>query len=210
MDNGRYGSRRQTQYRSVLPVVVVVCDDAKTAVAYFTEMQREFKGKVTLKIVPAPCSGATADDVVKAAISEWQGWAEGHSGGSPEAHDQVWALLDLEVEPRLRKRATAAQLKAGTKGVRVALSDPCFEVWTLAHLTDTGAAFADCKAVVAAIKTEWKKKFGTDFGNKKSQADYSKLMPLRQDAIRNCQKRDPQRDRSWTEVHLLVKSIVDI
>ncbi len=208
MGKARYGSRRQTGYRSVLPVVVLVCDDAKTAVAYFQEMRREFKAKVTLKIVPAPCSGATADDVVKAAITERLALGPDSSVAASEPQDEVWALLDLEVQSELRNLANAAKLKAEDNSVRVALSDPCFEIWTLAHLTDTGTAFANCAAVVAEIKKEWKKEFGTDFGQKKAQADYSKLMPLRGLAISRCRPRHERKDPSWTEVYKVVESIM--
>ena len=180
----------------------MVCDDTKTAVAYFQEMARELKAKVTLKIVRAPFPGATADDVVNNAIKERRGL------GQREPRDKVWVLLDLEVQPLCRDRALAAQSKALNNGLCVALSDPCFEIWTLAHLTDTGAAFTNCEAVVAEIKKEWKKAFGVDFGHKKAQADYSKLMPLRGLAISCCRRRHERKDPSWTEVYKVVESII--
>jgi hypothetical protein len=57
------------------------------------------------------------------------------------------------------------------------------------------------------VKAEWKRMFGVDFGDKKAQADYSKLMALRGEAIRNAKKRDPNRDGSWTEVHRVAEEI---
>ena len=86
--------------------------------------------------------------------------------------------------------ADQAQKNAAGKKYRVLLSNPCYEVWTLAHLTDTGEHFNDCKAVVSRIRTEWKKAFGSEFGPK-AQADYEKLMRYRDTAILRAEKGAP-------------------
>ena len=47
----RYGGfQRPTQIRPPLPLVVVVCDDTRTAVAYFTESKREVKTEVMVEV----------------------------------------------------------------------------------------------------------------------------------------------------------------
>ena len=37
----RYGARRTTGTRSILPIIEVVCDDTRTAVAYFNLLKKE-------------------------------------------------------------------------------------------------------------------------------------------------------------------------
>ena len=95
------------------------------------------------------------------------------------------------------------------RGVQVALSSPCYEVWTLLHLVGTGETFMNCAAVLSRVEIEWAKAFGQAFGTK-AQADYSKLMPLVDQAVerasRNHQSVPPT--PSWTEVYKAVQVIV--
>ncbi len=185
--------------------MVVVCDDTKTAVAYFTALKHEIKAKLTLEVVAAPCHGATPDNVIKEAINRakalFGGTSDGEDGG-----DAVWVLIDLEKEIEKQEQTKKAKECGEKENIKVALSNPCYEVWTLSHLVDTGEAFHDCQAVVQRIKKEWKSRFGADFGGKKAKADYGKIIPLRSDAIKRCRKHYSH-DPSWTEVYELVEYI---
>lgn len=195
---------RPAPTRNPLPIVVVVCDDSRTAVAYFTELKREVKHRVTVMVVKAPCHGAAAASVIALAKSEA---AELDRDRDDADSSAVWALIDLESEPE--RQDSAAKAKSGISGtdVQIALSKPCFEIWTLAHFVDTGEAFKDCGAVLAAVKSEWKKQLGVAFGKQKAQADYSKLMLLRAKAVERCKQHRQRKDPSWTEVHWVVESI---
>jgi hypothetical protein len=54
------------------------------------------------------------------------------SGDPNEAFDEVWCVFDVDAHERFgqaRRRAQAA-------GIRVAISNPCFELWLLFHLVD--------------------------------------------------------------------------
>ncbi len=127
----RYGSRR-TRVREPLPFIVVVCDDRKTAPTYLTALKSKLKTSVALSIVTSH-AGKGAEELLKRA----------RQAGDDDT-ESVWLLLDLEREPHLRQAAERVKSKAAGTGVRVALSNPCFEVWTLLHLVDTGEAFPDC------------------------------------------------------------------
>lgn len=185
------------QTRPPLAVVNIVCDDTRTAVAYFTELKREVKASVTLIVERAPCTGASPQRVVERAKL----LARSHEEG-----DSTWAIVDMEVEPH--KQDSARQAKEGSgQRVTVLLSNPCFEVWTLAHLIDTGEAFSSCQAVVDRVRGEWKRQFDVDFPEQKAQADYSKLMPLRRQAVANARRHNAGNSGSWTEVYLIVEAI---
>jgi hypothetical protein len=206
-ERSRFGLSRPVNVRSTLPVVVVVCDDAKTACAYFTQIKREVRSKVTVEVVEAPNHGATPDDVVRCAISQWAKLKNESSHDPDDSAEVVWVLIDLEVEADRVRAAYTARDKAKGKDIRVALSNPCFEVWTLAHLIDTGEAFNGCGAVVARIKAEWRRQFAAAFENK-AQADYSKLRDYRDVAIQRAKARSASKDQSWTEVHRVVEAIL--
>jgi hypothetical protein len=191
----RFGARRRYEVRPVLPVIIVVCDDTKTAVSYFELLKHEVKDRCTVRVYGAPHCGADANEVMAFALSK-----------APEArepNDQIFVLIDLDTNPdenEIRRAGNAA-------GVKPALSKPCYEVWTLAHLEDTGESFLDCDAVVKRIATKWRELFDQEFG-RKAQADYSKLMAMRGDAIQRCKRRNKSTSPSWTEVWLVVEAII--
>ena len=203
--NRRYKLSRPQGSRMTLPVIVLVCDDSVTAVAYFTELKREVKSKVTLQVCPAPCHGATPSDVIDLAAKKADLLQKFRD--PDDRAEQVWVLIDLEAQHHTQVQANQAKHNGEAKGLGVALSMPCFEVWTLAHLIDTGQAFADCHAVVDRIRQEWRKTFGKDFPSKKAQADYSVLMPLRHTASHRASHRNASTDQSWTEVYKVIEAV---
>ncbi|GAA0378218.1 hypothetical protein Acor_44280 [Acrocarpospora corrugata] len=62
--------------------------------------------------------------------------------------DEVWCVLDTELEPKLTERMLA---KAGIN-VRLALSTPCFDFWLLLHHKDHRAPFQAAGEVEKALK----------------------------------------------------------
>lgn len=189
----RYGSRRTTQTRQVVPVIEVVCDDTRTAFSYFQLLRQEVHGRKIVRVVPAPKSGATANDVIEAARTPSQ----------EDTGDESFALIDMDTTPDVNR----IHQKAASKQVQVLFSNPCFEVWTLAHFRNTGEAFLNCNAVLTFLKQAWREDFGSDFGPK-AQARYEKLMPKRNVAIANCKSRNPKTDQSWTDVWRVVEKIL--
>ena len=189
--NNRYGARRTTGTRSILPIIEVVCDDTRTAVAYFNLLKHEVSRKKVIKVVPAPSTGASADEVIELA-------------GTPgDPGDETFVLIDLDTNPNV----SSAREKAAAKRVTLLASKPCFEIWTLAHVQDTGEAFLDCNAVLARLKQKWKDAFGSEMGPK-AQARYEKLAASRHVAIERCKRRDPDTNPSWTEVWRAVEVIL--
>lgn len=207
-DRDRYGISRPRNVRPTLPVVVVVCDDARTSVAYFTLLKRIVKARLTLRVECTPFDRAAPKDVIEHAIWHQRALRE------PEEHDEgdrqvVWALIDLEARPERVHAAYEAQRYGLGKGLRVALSKPCYELWSLLHLVDTGEAFADCGAVLTRLEHEWKKEFAEPLGSK-AQADYSKIIGLRDTAVANAKSHREANDPSWTEVYQVLESISDL
>lgn len=191
----RYGSKRTSQTRAVLPVVVVVCDDTRTAVAYFNVLKHAVKERRVVNVHPAPRQGATASAVIA--------FAKGKAPDDMEAGDQVFVVVDLDTNPNeldLREEGKKS-------GIAVLFSNPCFEVWTLAHLQDTGEMFINCNAVLKRVGEQWKNAFGLEFGSK-SQADYEKLLERVTMAISCCKRRDPSTNPSWTEVWIAAECII--
>lgn len=202
----RFGAR-SISTRAPLPIVTIVCDDTATAPAYFTALSREVKQRVTLRIVRAPCRGASPDMVVEEAIRKTRELAE--SGDQDDNdRDAVWALLDLESEPERQCQARDARNRAEQNSVKVALSIPCYEVWTLLHLQDTGEYFKSGRDVLARVERQWQTCFGQQLGPK-AQADYSKIVPRRSEAANRAEAHWRNNDPSRTEVFRIIRDIDD-
>ena len=140
--SGRYGTRPRAPVRPVRAIITVVCDDTETAVAYFDLLRHEVKERRTVRVYGAPRTGADAKEVIEFAGSK--------RSEPAEPGDAAFVLIDVDTNPD-----TAAVRALGTThGVTVLLSKPCYEVWTLAHLQDTGEAFTDCDGRAPAGQDE--------------------------------------------------------
>lgn len=203
----RFGLSRSKPTRKPLPVVVVVCDDAKTAPMYFECLKRELKTSITIKVVPSE-NGGTAQQVLNRAMNEKKKLSQGQEEKKQNSDDQVFALVDLEAEDHRKQQAMEAQKSGKAKGIDVALSNPCFEVWTLSHLVDTGRAFQNCKEVTKVVKKEWNATFNHDI-DLKLEIDCQRLLQLRTNAIERAKKHH-QQSQSWTEVYRVLEYIEDL
>lgn len=71
--------------------------------------------------------------------------------------DQLWALLDTDhwIEPNHKKGLLEAIGEARQRGFRVAMSNPCFDLWLLLHheAVAAGTVFVNCDAVGARIRS---------------------------------------------------------
>lgn len=191
------------------PVIMIAPDDCRTAVSYFNSIKTSLKDKITIHIVSAPHDGADPEAVVSNAICHAKRL---FASGAKHANDRqaVFALIDMEREQSRRDKAIATATAHQNGCVRVLLSDPCFEVWTLLHFVDTGEYFADCDAVRQAIKPHWQKVLGQPFESK-VQADYYKLLSMIDLAIDRARKHcEPTRDNSWTEVYVAMKEVASL
>lgn len=202
----RYARARVYQTVPTKRVIVVVCDDAKTAVAYFYQVKKLVRDHTTLHVYGKPYDRADSHEVVQLAIKLANGLKEDGTHDDDD-RDCVWALVDTEWDPARRAAAHEAKKLGEQRQVQVALSDPCYEVWTLLHLEGTGETFMNCAAVLARVEVEWPRAFGQAFGPK-AQADYAKLMPLITLAVDRARKNHGAATPSWTEVYKAVQVII--
>jgi len=200
----RYG-RRPVGTRLPLPVVVIVCDDSATAPAYLEHLKREVRQFVTLRIYPASCGEGSPARVVDRAIRHHDDLSLDQQPDET-SRDCVWALIDLEHEDHRRRQAKHEKQRAEEKGVRVALSDPCYEVWTLLHLEDAGSAFANCAQVIERVRYLWRRQFGEPV-DRKARIDYGRIISMRHEAAARARKHHRADDPSWTEVYQILENI---
>ena len=199
----RYGSR-PVNVHPPRPVLHIVCDDAKTAPLYFLHLKRRYASTVTVIIHKASRDGASPADILQQA----QDVAKGALGTRDEdENDQtvIWGLVDTENNLAQKNQAFEAQKAGPGNRIEIAISVPCFELWTLLHLECTGRGFRDCSDVIRSVEKQWRDKFGEDF--KKTKADYRKIIDQRFEAAKCAKRHREADDPSWTEVYLVIDSI---
>jgi RloB-like protein len=116
--------------------VLILSNGARTEVDYFNSLKLSGllgpSKKVTVKF-----RNGTPYDTVRAA-SEVQDYSD---------FDEAWAVCDVDTF----EIATAMEL-AANKGVSLALSQPCFEVWLIFHKTDSCPSFDNADQARRALR----------------------------------------------------------
>ena len=108
--------------------LTIFCEGANTEPAYFHALDADVRDtNLVLRIVraagvPMTIARAAADHMDKA-----------RAGHDPNAKkDETWAVFDRDTHPKFDEAVGLCV----AKGVKVARSNPCFEVWLLLHNVD--------------------------------------------------------------------------
>jgi hypothetical protein len=133
----RRGPRRQP-----LPLVLVVCEGVVTEPQYINGF-RLAHGASTVRVqIEAPGGDPLA--LVERAISlrKHASQAAARERDQNLVYDEVWCVFDVDEHARLDE----ARRTADASGVRLAISNPCFELWLLLHFTDQTATLSRQRA----------------------------------------------------------------
>jgi hypothetical protein len=126
----RRGPSRQPKIR-----ILVVCEGKKTEPGYLKQFQHHVRNP-RVHIEPLGPAGVPIS-VVERAMTERQ-LADDEARRQRDENlrwDQVWAVFDIDDHPKV----TAAKQLAIDNNVALAVSNPCFELWALLHLSDQRA-----------------------------------------------------------------------
>jgi dienelactone hydrolase len=124
-------------------------------------------------------------------------------------YDAVYCVADVE-GPAQRGEVDKALTLARRNGITLILSNPCFEVWVLAHFGRTSRSFADAGAVVAAVRQHTPDYRKNDEAIYKRLKDYTTAAIANARAVRQTDHDDrPVQDcNSCTEVGKLVSYLL--
>jgi hypothetical protein len=201
----RRTQRRPVALRTPLPVIILAFDDRKTAVRYFDVLRQEHRQSLTLHLVAAPKHGAGPREVVHAAID-----AQRRLGAPPDEQSErtsTWVLIDLEAGDARAQEIERVRSLADQHGVQIARSRPCFEVWTLLHLSDSIGSHPDCRSVVAELERSWEREFERSLG-KKAQMDVRKLIPRVMSATERARRGHQIGAPTHTEVYRVIEEML--
>lgn len=123
--------RRRASPRKPRPKIVIICEGKITEPEYFRRFRR-LHGSTLVDIDVIGPAGVPSS-VVQRACQEKDRLID-EARKSRDSFDlifEVWAVFDRDEHPK-NKLAEAFQL-ADIRGINIAFSNPCFEVWGLMH-----------------------------------------------------------------------------
>ncbi|WP_397571443.1 RloB family protein [Schlesneria sp. T3-172] len=124
---------RREPFRDPRPTVLVFCEGEKTEKQYLEKFARYHKNAL-MKLEVAKETGVPFS-LVKFA-SQYKREIEKNARRQKDqniAFDSVWCVFDIDDHPRV----SDAKEMAAANGIRLAISNPCFELWLVLHLTDS-------------------------------------------------------------------------
>lgn len=131
MSRGRSSRvRRQRNPRPLRRVIRVHTEGRVTEPKYLEELARRHRGKIRIDV---GVSGAVPETLVDQACRDMDN--NGTRRREGPWYDEIWCVFDVDEHPNL-KRAIGRALQ---KKVKLAVSNPCFELWLILHFQDQTA-----------------------------------------------------------------------
>lgn len=124
---------RRAPSRTPRRTFLVVIGADRTEAAYLKGLRTHF-GLVTVTIKTKPCA---PDQLVEHTLRSY----------ALDDYDEVWCVTDVDHYEREGGKVTAAKAAAVKVGIRLAVSDPCFELWLLLHHEACAGHCRDCGVV---------------------------------------------------------------
>src|SRR5271156_3507691 len=125
--------RRRRPFREVKRRILIICEGEVTEPKYFNDLRHLTRSLIELSIEP----GGTPKTLVERAVDLKKAAARDAKRGKDEnlKFDVVWCVFDVDEHPYLAE----AQQQARVNGIKVAVSNPCFELWALLHFQEQHA-----------------------------------------------------------------------
>ena len=123
---------RRPPFRDPKPVILIVCEGT-TEREYLDGFWHATRNpRVTIRISPETGDPKTLVEVAKQIRQDAEDEAHRERDDN-RAYDSVWCVCDVDDHSRL---ANARQM-ACDNGIKMAISNPCFELWLLLHFRDS-------------------------------------------------------------------------
>jgi hypothetical protein len=125
--------RRRVAVRRPRKTLLIFCEGVRTEPEYLDALQRHpaVREVAAVELRVDAGSGGKVPRTLVAAAAEARARATEEDGEI----DEVWCLFDVEW-PRNHPHLAAAVERAREAGVRLAVSNPCFELWLILHFQD--------------------------------------------------------------------------
>ena len=128
--------QRRTESRAPKRTFLVFCEGTRTEPEYIEALRKEsaVRDSASVEIrIDLTASGAVPLTLVNAAAEARDRFPQERS-----EIDEVWCLFDVEW-PQNHPKLREAREKANARNVRLAISNPCFELWLVLHFEERTA-----------------------------------------------------------------------
>jgi hypothetical protein len=129
--------RRRAPFREPRTRVLIVCGGAVTEPGYFEGLKRAARNPAVRICVKKKALDPASLIEYAAALRD----------RDPDTFDEVWCVVDVD-----QFDMVAAVCTSRDRQVRLAISNPCFEIWLLLHFSDCRAAVNGAADAVRRLK----------------------------------------------------------
>ena len=163
---GRNNSlKRRPPSREALRQYLIVCEGEVTERHYFDDLRILERIPIEIRFI----AGATPKTLVEWAVREKRA-----CGGKDKIYEEIWVVFDVDTHPFLAE----ARQQANDNSIKIAISNPCFELWALLHFQDQ-SAYIKCAEVRDLCKKH--------MNRYDKELPCSQLLPLYEEALRRAQ-----------------------
>ncbi|MGH3278223.1 MAG: RloB family protein [Trebonia sp.] len=179
--------KRKVATRQPRKTLVVFCEGEKTEPQYLLALRQEpfVKDAAAVDIqVETGRGGAVPLTLVTLAVA-----ARAKSAAEEAEIDEFWCVFDVEW-PRNHPHLSEAIAKARASDIRLAISNPCFELWLILHYRNHGSWLENTEAVRLRRRLD---------GSTGKSLHAAKYMSLIEDAVRHAALQDTRHQRDGTK-----------
>lgn len=193
-------ARKERQARQLRPLHLFICEDTKSSKFYMEGLGRD-KG---INIKAENANGTSPENVLKSAKDKQKLFTD-------KEVVQIYCLFDKDDCEDNKFNKVVAQCKKA--GFTPAISIPCYEYWLLLHLNKTNQPFRDAQECCEVFKTEYNRKFQTQYGIKELKAKKDIFNDLKDNldtAVANADSLEFEENNCpYTNMHQVIKGILE-
>lgn len=196
---------------------VIICEGARTETDYFNHLLKEWRSLfkkvdeyVSIEIrSPKEVEGNEPPTLIEDAVQKLHETEKAKTMWDKSS--RIWCVFDVEAVGR-RENLTNSVRAAKGKGIKLAISNPCFELWFYLHFRYCDVAVPNGKTMKQLLQKCWR-------GYDKSGDEFSPLEGKRETATKNAKRLreephvkefKPSSDpvpRPYTDVDVLIAEI---
>lgn len=167
--------RRQSRGLPQKHTILIVGEGQETEPNYFDGLSRVQCVRNRYAVTVKKGNGRSRVQIMQEAINK---------KGRGKQYDETWCVFDtesLDSDDAVNDYNAAIAL-ANKNGIEVAVSNPSFEVWLLAHFTRSSRHFSNGDAVIVELNKHWRPAFKCEY-NKSDVDIFGKLFSRMEAAI---------------------------
>lgn len=144
------------------------------------------------------------------AAQKRQSGAPGRRRDQGAGYDEVWCVIDVEA-PQPHGSLDRAMTLARESGIRIAYANPCFELWLYLHQKDCAGYLTTVQAAerMRSLGCCYTARKDFDPGHFMGQPQQEAIRRAEHLAGKHRSTSDPRDKNPWTDIHLLVRALLD-